>query len=327
MPIYDCQECGYIYNSFTGDPKNGVPAEISLSDLKNTLCNMCGMDSNRRCIRDATDYMGLEAEKYYLFSGKASPLSYTDQVKGKRVLDVGAGLGRVGLSFFRHGAVVTLLEKSQAMLEVLLEIVPKSVRVIKEDLLTADLSDQQYDLVVASDGFIQHFSTEHRQILAMTKLCEALDLDGRLFIDFFIPNNMLIHSTSYKETVAETLYYFDVDCQLHLASKEIEINLIFEEVVKTITKRRQRIERLLSLVLPNDISRFLSMVNYHTSGKQFTLVSVAKFDDIENANRFKVPSDGKHHRIHYDWVQGGYPFHNNATDKVQWYRAEIKRTK
>ncbi len=47
MKLFKCTICGYIYNSETGDPDNGIDPGTAFEDLPDDwVCPVCGADKD-----------------------------------------------------------------------------------------------------------------------------------------------------------------------------------------------------------------------------------------------------------------------------------------
>lgn len=79
--------------------------------------------------------------------GKLLPM--TGDVKGKKILDVGAGTGRISLSLASAGGLVTALDVSAKMLDILKKK-NKKIEIMVADAENLPFSDSSFDLVVAA---------------------------------------------------------------------------------------------------------------------------------------------------------------------------------
>lgn len=323
MPIYDCQRCGFIYNTFTGDTKNGVPEKTPLTQLKATLCQDCGMSCCHRKQRDTKDYTDLEVEAYPYFCGQTSALVYTQDCEHKCVLDVGAGCGKVGLAFAKRGSYVTCLEKSANMVQQLKKLEQRfeHLTILHQDILEATLGS--FDIIVASDGLFQHLKTPSEQMHVLEKLTQALHVGGELFVELFIPEAMQMQTKRVKEIYADTHYYMDVYAQLDLIAKEIRTELVIEKVVQQKVLERARFERLLALILLSDMERMIEVLNAKASSVQYELSACQRFDHSNQFDYYKMPSSEQHCAIKSDWIQTGYPFSTTDSQQVSWWRLKI----
>jgi len=79
--------------------------------------------------------------------GKLFPL--LGDIKGKKVLDAGAGTGRLTVELARLGAEVTVLDISEEMLKILQKKNPK-VKIVVGDVENMPFEKESFDLVVAA---------------------------------------------------------------------------------------------------------------------------------------------------------------------------------
>jgi SAM-dependent methyltransferase len=100
------------------------------------------------------------------------------RIQDRKILDVGAGTGRVALLLARGGAFVTAVDASEAMLDVAREraIEQKvNVRFLQGDALTLDFADRSFDVVVCL-RLLMHVPDWRR---CLTEMCRVA---GRLVI-------------------------------------------------------------------------------------------------------------------------------------------------
>jgi ubiquinone/menaquinone biosynthesis C-methylase UbiE len=74
---------------------------------------------------------------------------YLKSAKGKKVLDAGAGTGRISARLAEAGAEVTALDISPEMLEIL-KRKNKSVKIVEGDLENMPFEDETFDMVFSS---------------------------------------------------------------------------------------------------------------------------------------------------------------------------------
>lgn len=326
MPVYDCKRCGFIYNTTQGDQKNGVPKYTPLDCLKSSLCSECGTCSKNKKMRPAKVYQGLEVESYVAFSGKSSPTLYTDCLENMCILDVGAGLGRVGFSFCQYPVEVDLLDNSPDMVKRLHEYVermkeyPATFRVLDQDVRGLCIDEGRYDLIIASEGILQHLQTFKEQKNCLYQLLTGLKDTGKLVVECFLPNKMVCRENRAKEMMKDTVYFLDALAEVDLFSKGIRTELVIEEVIKDKVVKRTRLERLLSLILPQDIDNILIELAYEVD--MHAVVKASYPFSERQIDCFKVESNRGMRKIKYDWIQSGYPF-STHTDEVTWFRVEI----
>ena len=90
-----------------------------------------------------------ENEKYWDSFEKRHLNPYIESAKGKKVLDAGAGTGRISLRLNESGADVTALDISPEMLE-RLKSKNKSVKIVYGDLENMPLENETFDMVFSS---------------------------------------------------------------------------------------------------------------------------------------------------------------------------------
>jgi rubredoxin len=124
MAITKCDVCGFLYDEWAGDVKNGVPKGTPLSSLAGTLCTTCGMEEERRKRLPNPSYSGLEAQYYDQFVGKVGIAFYRQFIfpvkDHAKVLEIGVGTGRIGIDLCKNGIEVFGIDNSSDMLETVL---------------------------------------------------------------------------------------------------------------------------------------------------------------------------------------------------------------
>ncbi len=88
-------------------------------------------------------------EKYLNSFEKGHILSLLGSVQGKRILDVGAGTGRLALDLIKAGAQVTALDLSKNMLNQLKQKTSK-VKIVLGDAENLPFEEKSFDAVIAA---------------------------------------------------------------------------------------------------------------------------------------------------------------------------------
>jgi len=88
-------------------------------------------------------------EKYLNSFEDGQVLKILGDVKGKKVLDVGAGTGRLAVKLSEAGAIVTALDLSEKMLEIL-KRKSRKIEIVFGDAENLDFEDDSFDIVVGA---------------------------------------------------------------------------------------------------------------------------------------------------------------------------------
>lgn len=106
-----------------------------------------GIDSKSGYARYAHEYD--EREKFWDSFEKTALYPYIQEAKDKKVLDAGAGTGRVTLKLYNAGADVTALDISPEMLQIL-EGKQSKIETVVGDMEEMPFEDETFDMVFCS---------------------------------------------------------------------------------------------------------------------------------------------------------------------------------
>ncbi len=121
---------------------------------------------------------------------------YLDLVSaGERVLELGAGSGRIAVPLAVNGCRVTAVDSSEAMLaagearmrEAGVEVVRGDMRCLSTDQAIHGETDQGFDLVVFGLSTVQHLLRRSDQLAAMRSARHQLAPGGRVLLDWTAP--------------------------------------------------------------------------------------------------------------------------------------------
>jgi ubiquinone/menaquinone biosynthesis C-methylase UbiE len=118
-----------------------------------------------------------ENEKYWDNFEQNYLKGHIRSVKGKKVLDAGAGTGRLSIRLFDAGADVTALDISPEMLSVLHKKNP-DIKTIEGDLENMPFPDDTFDMVFSSLALVHLKKIE----LFLDECYRVLKDDGRLIL-------------------------------------------------------------------------------------------------------------------------------------------------
>ena len=174
--------------------------------------------------RSTTEWLNPNGAFKYLYKMNKIRVPYiTDlmDIKGKRILDVGAGGGILSLELLKLGAHVTSIDLETSNLDVMKEIRDKTKsnnwEIRNENLF--DLRDQ-YDLVVASE-VIEHVQNKHP---FLTKCCELTSKEGKVVIST-MNKTILSHfiTITMAEDILEKIDKGTHDSRLYLCPEDINV--------------------------------------------------------------------------------------------------------
>ncbi len=108
--------------------------------------------------------------------------------KGK-ILEVGAGTGRLFINALKQGADIYGLDVSQSMLDVLLSKLSKDhhKRISLQNIIDFSF-DFKFDLIIAPFRVMMHLLEKGDQIKALNNVYKHLENNGRFIFDVFVPD-------------------------------------------------------------------------------------------------------------------------------------------
>jgi len=108
---------------------------------------------------------------------------------GGKILEIGAGTGRLFIEALNQGADIFALDISETMLGVLLGKLPeeKHYRVSLQNIIDFNF-DFKFDLIIAPFRVFMHLLDKEDQIKAINNVHDHLNDNGRFIFDTFIPD-------------------------------------------------------------------------------------------------------------------------------------------
>lgn len=114
--------------------------------------------------------------------------------RGKRILELGAGSGRVTIPLARDGHTIVALDQSQAMLAKLqkrVQALPEAARdrvtIVEADICTFELP-RTFDLVIAAFNVFEHLYTRSEVDACLRRVLAHLAPGGALAFDVQLPD-------------------------------------------------------------------------------------------------------------------------------------------
>lgn len=298
MTTFRCKKCSFIYDEYQGDSKNGVPPKTTFDQLAHSVCKTCGMRNMKQYDQKKSEYKGLEAECYSYFCGKANIQPMIDYLginvnHDKRILEVGAGTGRVTKELIASGFYVDAIENSPFFVENLKK--QKWANDQKLKIIEADFREylkdrhSNYHGLLFSDGLFQELYTFDQAINALKKIGDLLLDDGIIWIEFLSPNEEKVAFSRSK--------YLDSDTELSLnvsgekRAQYWQYTSTIEQFNNGYSKKRYRVSRSLFMAKIEALIHCLP-------------------DDLTFVKSLFVTKRGKKRLSEetFIWEDGGYPF-------------------
>ncbi|KKX55917.1 methyltransferase domain-containing protein [Brevibacillus borstelensis] len=324
MSVYSCKVCGFRYDEWLGDSKNGVPPGIPFQRLTGSVCSTCGLSGGRHERLPSPPYKGLEAAYYDQFAGKAGILFYRGWIQAfdlqPAVLELGVGTGRIALELARQGISVCGIDNSPDMLglaekkkrrlgkgrEHLLEL-------MEQEALHLQL-DRTFTHVLLTEGFLQHFTlrSEQRRLLQLIK--EHLTEDGLVAIDLLLPPAGENWQTEQRKWVfPDKMVYQQVRGETSYARQRFRYSLAYATFIDSVEQPRYRVDREMALMLPGELVLLLESEQLEVTAMHENYIidyPAGYIHSVEGLSLVHtVPSSPA--RGDYDlekWTEGGYPF-------------------
>jgi SAM-dependent methyltransferase len=159
----------------------------------------CFYDVSKLSKHDVTEYPAFFAEFYDIIYSKVRGISDVEYYlgligkSGGKILEIGAGTGRIMAEAFEKGADIYGIDTSPAMIDVLRSKLPdkEQNRVFLKDARYMNLG-MEFDLIIAPFRMFQHIHETDDQIVLLNNVYTHLKPGGRFVFDVFVPNQKFI---------------------------------------------------------------------------------------------------------------------------------------
>lgn len=263
-----CTVCGFQYDEWAGDSKNGVPPGTPIIQLAGTLCSTCGLQGFRHERQPSPPYQGIEAAYYDQFAGKAGVAFYRDLIKGSTkevsVLELGVGTGRIALELCRKGISVVGVDSSPEMLNQAekkgnrMSLPSDHLELVEQDAKKLNLG-RTFSHILLSDGFFQHFTLMEEQRNLLRSIYEHLEPGGAVAIDLILPPcETNWHHSQKKRVTTDTIVYQLVEGETSLTRQVFQYTATYEVFDKGLQTSRYRVHREMALMLPREAGLLLN---------------------------------------------------------------------
>jgi ubiquinone/menaquinone biosynthesis C-methylase UbiE len=128
-------------------------------------------------------------------------LLHVTDLKGKRVLEIGAGTGRDSFPVVRHGAIVFQLDYAEGSLRILKKLAAESnlpVQIVGGDTFRLPFRDEAFD-VVFHQGLLEHFRSPEAEALLRENV-RVLKRGGYLLVD--VPQRYHLYTIAKRILIA-----------------------------------------------------------------------------------------------------------------------------
>ncbi|USG63888.1 methyltransferase domain-containing protein [Brevibacillus ruminantium] len=322
MSVYLCTVCGFRYDEWLGDSKNGVPPGISFERLAGSVCSTCGLTGGRHERLPGARYTGLEATYYDQFAGKTGLVFFRDWILNGElpasVLELGVGTGRIAMELVKHGITVCGVDNSPDMLELAGKKRSRLGKgkehlweLVEQDALQLNLN-RSFTHVLLNEGFLQHFTRRSEQRQVLQRIWEHLSTGGFAAVEIILPPAGHEWRTQQRKWVfPDKMVYQHIAGETSLARQLFRYSLTYETYLEQVEQPRYRVEREMALILPGELELLLE-------AEQWRIVAVHEDDTfprptVSDASQEEKPSfsSEKRTKANYDpdrWREGGYPF-------------------
>ncbi|MDH6364904.1 ubiquinone/menaquinone biosynthesis C-methylase UbiE [Enterococcus sp. PF1-24] len=214
-----------------------------------------------------------------------------------KILDVGAGTGRVTRELLQKNLKVTALERSPQMIAEMQR--QKLTENTDFQLITGDYqqmtTQQKYDCLIFSDNLLQELFWESDLQTVFTKATQLLKKGGSIWVELLMPLTKTINYQRSKLANLQTEYMMEVQLITNEEKATLRYTNQLEKFVAGYATEKYRVTRELKILSETDIIEALP-----GNLKLERVLDVAKeihFPDTTGNN--------------FLWVDGGYPLPNS----------------
>jgi SAM-dependent methyltransferase len=116
---------------------------------------------------------------------------FQDEIKSTygKVLEIGAGTGRLFMNALNAGADIHAIDISESMLDVLYSKLPENQHFrVKYGNMTDFRTELRFDLILAPFRVLMHLLEKEEQMKALNNVYDHLNSGGRFIFDVFVPD-------------------------------------------------------------------------------------------------------------------------------------------
>lgn len=274
MALTRCSYCGYAYDEWNGDARNGVPAGTPMAKLAGTVCSRCGLQGVRHEPQPSPKYEGDEAEYYDQFAGKAGIDFYRNwletSAKPVRVLELGVGSGRLAAELAPQTERYCGVDWSPRMLKT---AETKRKRIFKSEaeerlqLVEANALDCRFESafthVLCPDGFLQHFTLMEEHVALLRILHRSLEDGGHVAVDVHLPPAGVGWQARQRKQLQPNKWVSrQLEGETSLSRQLFRCTVDYETYIDGAMTSRYRVEREYALITPKETALLLTSAGF-----------------------------------------------------------------
>lgn len=277
MALTRCSYCGFTYDEWNGDARNGVPAGTPITKLAGTVCSRCGIQGVRHERQPSPKYEGDEADYYDQFAGKAGIAFYRNwleaSLKPVRALELGVGTGRLAAELAPLTEQYGGVDWSPRMLKA---AAAKRKRIFKTEaearLQLVELNaldfrpESTFTHVLCPDGFLQHFTLMEEHVALLRNLYRGLEDGGWIAVDVHLPQGGAGWQTRQRKQLQPNKWVSrHIEGETSLSRQIFRCIVDYETYIDGAMTSRYRVERDYALITPKETALLLSSEGFEVT--------------------------------------------------------------
>ncbi|PAD78790.1 methyltransferase [Paenibacillus campinasensis] len=277
MALTRCSYCGYMYDEWNGDSRNGVPPGIPITKLAGTVCSRCGIQGVRHERQQSPKYEGDEAEYYDQFAGKAGVKFYKSWIKASlkpvKALELGVGTGRLATELAPLTEQYCGVDWSPRMLKaaeakrkrIFKDTAEERWQLVEQDALKYH-PETQFTHVLCPDGFLQHFTLMDEHVALLGGLHRCMEDGGWIAVDVHLPPSGIGWKMQQRKQLLPNKWISrQLEGETSLLRQVFRCMIDYETYREGTMTSKYRVEREFALMTPKETALLLSAAGFEVS--------------------------------------------------------------